>query len=88
MREPVTGPRSAAHAGSRPAPDALDPGEREPSVRRPGYWSELRCSVVGAADWSNYAAELFVTLEQHAPEHVHKIFGANALRCFPVRAPA
>ena len=38
--------------------------------------------------WSNYAAELFVTLEQHAPEHVHQIFGANALRCFPVRAPA
>jgi predicted TIM-barrel fold metal-dependent hydrolase len=93
-----------------------------------GYWSQLRCSAVGAErcaaavnrlrrvlslslgngegvadrimfgsdwlmlsrepDWSNYAAELFVTLEQHAPEHVHKIFGANALRCFPVRAPA
>jgi predicted TIM-barrel fold metal-dependent hydrolase len=87
-----------------------------------GYWSALRCSVVGVAgceaavkrlqrvlslpigngetgadrlmygsdwlmlsrepNWSDYAAELFDTLREHAPHDVDKIFGGNALRCF------
>ena len=32
--------------------------------------------------WAEYARELLDTLRRSAPEHLEKIFGANALRCF------
>ena len=39
--------------------------------------------------WADYATELFNVLKTHAPEHVERIFGANALRCFSsLRPPA